>query len=251
MVKKFSQFSLACLIALIVTLTSSVLVVAHDQGELYIVAENYPPYEMEKPVKGQQGFDYEVAMEVFKRLGFSPRIYFLPWKRALHEAQLGKTVGILTCAYLKKREEFIIFSDPISKFTNGFYIRKNYDGPPPLSFEDVRDQQVGSVTAYESTEALIKKDIIPIEAPNTESAILMLKASRFDYLYANKEVTDYEIKKLELTGLFTFYPIVTKDFYFCFSRKYPGIKKIVKEFKDAMSVIKANGTFDRIHAQYR
>jgi polar amino acid transport system substrate-binding protein len=111
---------------------------ASERGDLYIVTENYPPYEMLEPVAGQKGFDYEVATEIFTLLGFNPDINFVPWKLALRLARLGETVGILTCAYRKEREEFIIFSEPISKFTNGFFVRKGFDGPKPMVLEDVK-----------------------------------------------------------------------------------------------------------------
>jgi ABC-type amino acid transport substrate-binding protein len=38
-------------------------------GEIRIVTEHYPPYEMETPVNGLHGFDYEVVSTVFKSMG--------------------------------------------------------------------------------------------------------------------------------------------------------------------------------------
>lgn len=224
---------------------------AQERGNLYIVTEDYPPYEMAEPVDGLQGLDYEVVTEVFETLGYTPKISFLPWKRALREAQLGRTLGILTCAYKKDREDFIVFSDPISEFTNGFYTRKDFSGPKPETIEDVRNERVASISAYESLSILQSLGLNPIEVQTTKNAILMLDAKRFDYLYVNGESTDFTIKQVGLADKFDFYPIKKKNFYFCFSKKFPGVKKIIKEFRHALITLKESGKFESIHAKYR
>ena len=64
---------------------------------------------MEQAIDGLRGFDYEVATEVFTLLGYKIEVKFLPCKRVLQYAKLGKTLGVLTCAYRKDRENFLIF----------------------------------------------------------------------------------------------------------------------------------------------
>ena len=96
-----------------------------------------PPPLPEKAVKGLRGFDFEVATAAFELLGYEVDIEFLPWKRALAYARLGKVAGILTCAYTKERAEFMAFSDPISVFINGFYARKGHNETAPALIEDV------------------------------------------------------------------------------------------------------------------
>jgi ABC-type amino acid transport substrate-binding protein len=65
-----------------------------------ISTEDYPPYEMKDPQKGLKGFDYELAIDIF--------------------SEMGTSVGILTSAYLKQHEEFILYFDPISNYTDPF-----------------------------------------------------------------------------------------------------------------------------------
>jgi polar amino acid transport system substrate-binding protein len=216
-----------------------------------IATENYPPYEMEKAVKGLRGFDFEVATAAFELLGYEVDIEFLPWKRALAYARLGKVAGILTCAYTKERAEFMAFSDPISVFINGFYARKGHNETAPALIEDVVGRRVSSVEAYESYRALVDIGANPIPAPNTASAIQMLQNDRFDYLYLAKQSTDFMLKQIGATYDFEFYPIVKKDFFFCFSKQYDGYEVLVDEFNKALFILKKNGTYETIHNKYR
>lgn len=226
-------------------------VAAADTKSLLIVTENYAPYEMAQPIDGLQGFDYELISEIFKQLNYEIEIKFLPWKRVLNTTKKGKTIGIMTCAYRPEREEFIIFSDPISEFTNGFYMRKGHEGPMPKILEDVRHQSVASIEAYESLKELQALDLHPMVAPTTDAAIKMLDAKRFDYLYVNKQSTDFAIKKMGLEGRFEFHPISRKEFYFCFSKQYDGVKRIVEEFNKTLFNIREIGTYNKIHDKYR
>lgn len=216
-----------------------------------IATEHYPPYEMVESIAGLKGFDYEVLVEIFKRLDYEIDVEFLPWKRALAYTKRGKVLGILTCAYEKDREKYMIFSNPISTRSDGYYIRANFEGPKPTVIEDVMGQKVASVSAYTSLQILKKAHLNPMAANNTEAAIGMLLKKRFDYLYVNKQSTDFIIQQLSLASAFNFYPITHNDFYFCFSKKYKGVTKIVHQFNQTLKSVKEDGTYNRIHDKYR
>ena len=218
---------------------------------LPIATEHYPPYEMLEPVAGLKGFDYEVMVEIYTRLGYPLDVTFLPWKRALAYTQQGKVVGILTCAHKEEREAYMIFSDPISTRVDGYYVRTGFQGPKPTSLKDVKGQRVASVSAYTSLKTLEDAGLNPMSANDTQAAIGMLQRSRFDYLYLNQQSTDFIINQLNLSGKFDFFPIVKKHFFFCFSKKYQNVNTIVNEFNQTLKAIKADGTYQKIHNKYR
>ena len=226
-------------------------VLAQDSIVLPIATEHYPPYEMLEPIAGLKGFDYEVMEEIYTRLGYQLDVAFLPWKRALSYTQLGDVVGILTCAHKKEREEYMIFSDPISTRVDGYYVRAGFSGPKPKSLKDVRGQRVASVSAYTSLKTLEDAGLNPMSANDTKAAIGMLQRARFDYLYLNQQSTDFIINQQNISEQFDFYPIVKKYFYFCFSKKYKGVNKLLKEFNQMLKAIKADGTYEKIHNKYR
>ncbi|WP_428526976.1 substrate-binding periplasmic protein [Roseibium sp.] len=216
-----------------------------------IVTEDYPPFEMAEPQDGLRGFDYEVATEAFRRMGYEANILFLPWKRALNEAETGRAVGILTCAHHPDRERFILFSDPISVFTNGFFVRKAHEGPDIQTVEDVVGQRVSSMAGYESLKVLQNLGANPIEAQTTELGLKMLAAGRFDYLMGAREPTEYIIRREEMSGQFEFIALTTRDFHFCFSKSYEGVEDLIGPFNEALAGMRADGTYDAIHDKYR
>ncbi|MDX1739421.1 MAG: transporter substrate-binding domain-containing protein, partial [Alphaproteobacteria bacterium] len=216
-----------------------------------VVTEDYPPYEMATPMNGLRGFDYEVAVEVFKRMGVELDIQFLPWKRALREAELGDALGILTCARTKERSAFILYSEPLSRFTNGFFVRSGFSGPRPASLSEAKGLRVASVTAYESLQALIDAGLSPIEASTSETALKMLLAERFDYLYIGGEKTLFDLRQQGLEASLEFHPIVAKDFFFCFSKAYKGVGEYLTKFNKHLRDVKEDGSYDAIHDKYR
>lgn len=221
------------------------------QVPIDIVTENYPPYEMQQAENGLRGFDYEVAVEAFTRMGYVPTIRFLPWKRALNEAETGTTAGILTCARNAERERFILFSDPISTYTDAFFKRRGHAGPDIREVADVIGQPVASMAGYESLRDLRDIGANPVEVPNTLNGLNMLLARRFDYLYGGRETTEYLIKKNGLSEEFDFIPLDQESFHFCFSKSYPGVEKLVEAFNDALAEMRRDGTYEAIHAKYR
>jgi polar amino acid transport system substrate-binding protein len=216
-----------------------------------IVTENYPPYEMQKPLNGLQGFDYEVAVEAFSRMGYVADIRFLPWKRALNEAENGSTVGILTCAYEANRERFILYSNPISTFSEGLFLRRGHKGPDIRVLSDVIGHPVASMAGYESLKDLQGIGADPAEVPTTDDGLLMLRAGRFDYLHAAREPTEFLIREKGIQDEFQFIALEDDSFYFCFSKAYPEVENLASEFNEALRSMRKDGSYDAIHSKYR
>ena len=221
------------------------------EDPLFIVNEDYPPYEMAEPVNGLRGFDYDLVQEIFTRMGYETDIQFLPWKRALLYARISKSVGILTCAHHPDREEFLLFSNPISSFTSGFYIRNAFPGPVPRVLSDLQGQRVASVTGYESMAALEEAGLRPRGASDTAGAVRMLNAGRFDYLYLARQSTDFVIKQMGWAARFDFHPISTRDFHFCFSRKFPHVDEIAEAFNIMLAQMRRDRRIEAIQSRYR
>lgn len=221
------------------------------QTPIDIVTENYPPYEMQQEENGLRGFDYEVAVEAFTRMGYAPKVRFLPWKRALNEAEIGTTAGILTCARNAERARFIFFSDPISTFTDAFFKRRGHAGPEIRKVGDIIGQPVASMAGYDSLRDLRNIGADPIEVPNTLNGLNMLLAHRFDYLYGGRETTEYLIKKNGLSEKFDFIPLDRESFHFCFSKAHPGVEALVEAFNTVLAEMRQDGSYDAIHAKYR
>lgn len=218
---------------------------------LPIATEHYPPYEMRESEKGLRGFDLEVVEEIFKRMGYRTDTRINSWKRVLRAARSGKIAGVITCAYRPERAEYMIFSDPISTFTNGFFMRKDYQGHVPNDLDEIQDGSVASVAGYESLQALRELNPKAQAVPTAETGLKMLMAKRFDFLYIGKEATQYLARRTGYADKITFHPITEKHFHFCFSRKWPDVDNLIVPFNKTLLEIQNDGTFEKIHSRYK
>ena len=244
------QVAFLFLLVFMISIAGSMSAFANGQ-KIRIVTEHYPPFEMKEPVNGLRGFDYDVVSEIFKRMGYEPDIVFLPWKRALREAEVGNAVGVLTCVYRDERAQYMSYSDPISEFSSGLFLRKSFKGPRPDTLENIGNYKTASIRNYESFAALKDAGHDPVAVEDVKTGIAMLLAERFDYLYLSKESTLFQIRGSKMVNDLEYHPITTKDFHFCFSKAYPDVEKIRLTFNKELAKLKASGEYRVIHSRYK
>lgn len=222
-----------------------------SSSNLYIVAEDFPPYGASQSLMKLYAYDYELVQRIFKELGFATRIAFLPWKRAMRDVQDLKAVGILSCAQTNERAKYLYFRTPINRYTNGFFSRRDRKLPPPQTLNDVKHYDIASVKGHTGMQQLRAAGLNPLVANDAKSALLMLEAGRFEYLYLNRELTFHEIQHRGLDALFTFTPIAVEDTYFCFNKHYPDIQEIMNGFEEKLQQFRKDGTLKSIQAKYK
>jgi len=218
---------------------------------LTILATDYPPFEMEVPVEGLSGFDYEVVIEAFARTGWNAKIVFVPWKRAVAEARAGNAAGLLSCAYRAQREEFFLYSDQLSSSTDGVYYRREFAADPISTHTDLIGKKVGAVTGYSTYAKLTDFGIEPIDIPNDEAGIRMLEVGRLNFFLNGRQATDFLIKLLGLSGRFDFAVIADKPLFLCLSKSFPNSEGLLLDFNKGLAEVKADGTYAFIHAKYQ
>ncbi len=221
-----------------------------------ITATDFPPYEFETPENGLRGFDVEVAETAFSRVGIQAEFAFYPWTRAIQMGIDGKAGGVLTCAKNPDRKHVFIFSDPISKMTDIFLVRKDYNGPPIRNIRRLKQMNlyVGTVRGWATAERLTHHGV-PFDVSNsTETAIQKLADGRIDVLPSLLENIGYLIRKMNMKGRFTHFVMneyLTNEFHICFTRKRPDARALVDRFNQGLAAVRANGAYDAIHAKYR
>lgn len=218
--------------------------------DVEILAVDFPPYEMEEPQGGLPGFDVEVFIEAFARSGRQASVAFLPWKRAVHLSRTGRAAGVLSCAYRQEREEDFIFSDTISQATRGFYVRPDFDMAGTVEVEAARDQSVTAVTGYVTEKTLVDLDIAIDPSPTDEAALQKLINRRVDMFYTSKEAADYIGRPYNIAESMKFLPVRVIPYYVCFSRKWPGVDSLVRDFNRGLRILHKEGRYQKIHAKY-
>jgi len=242
----------AALALMLALLVSSNAAANQEAGaEAVILAVHYPPYEMSEPVDGLHGFDHEVVIEAFRRTGVEAQVVYVPWTRAVSDTTNGLSPALLSCARNAERTRVYLFSDPISQDTYGLYYRKDYKPPDILKLEDVIGQSVASVSGYASLAKLQEIGADPIEVRSEAAGFQMLALGRFDFLYSGRQATDFQIMQHGMTGQFGFVETENWEYHLCFSKKHPQTSELLPLFNKGLAEIRADGTYQEIHARYR
>jgi len=222
-----------------------------NRQTLYIVSEDFPPLKMAQAENGLHGYDYDLVTRIFDELGFKTDIYFLPWPRALDDIKKGSALGALSCAYTEERAKLMHFRTPLGQFTTGFFAKAQSDLPAPESLKSVKGYDVGAVKGRASMDSLKSTGLNPLPANDPTSALRMLEAERFDYLYLNQETGQFKARQHKMEEQFVFHPIAKQDVYFCFNKRYPGVEDIMDAFEQKLTQFQKDGTYQAIRAKYR
>jgi len=213
---------------------------------------NYPPYEIAEPEDGLRGTDVEVIEAVFKRFQISTEFKFLPWKRALEMTKLGQFPGIFSCGYSLERAETLIFSEPLASSTDGYFVRRDFDGFEPSNYEeDAKGLKVGSVLGWWQAKAMEEAGADVVTYRSQELTFRDLLKGLIDYAAMTLEGSQFWAKKFGISGEVRYLPTKKKSIYLCFSKKWPGIEEIVRKFNEGLAAVRADGTYDAIHAKYK
>jgi len=225
----------------------------HAGTPLKIVVSDYPPYEFAEPVDGLKGFDVEVLEAAFDRVQVNITIEFMPWKRAKYMTARGEVPAAFSCARDAEREKVFYFSDIISGLTHGLFVRKDFDIDASLihRIEDVKELEIIATLGYVNDVELTEKAIPHQTAQTDLSALKMVVLERAETFYTQKEVSNYLIRSSELSASLKFIELRKADFYVCFSKKWPNVEELISKFNKGLALIRADGTYDAIHAKYR
>lgn len=157
----------------------------------------WPPYLSEK--LKDQGFGILILKEAFKAEGYKDiKVDFLPWSRALMNAEKGKThIGVLMAYYSKERTEKFIYSDPIASGPIQFVMRKN-NVIKWKNLVDLKNKSIGVVQDYINSpelDDLISKKVLKSDPSISDlNNLQKLAHSRTDLAVIDSNVFNYLLK---------------------------------------------------------
>jgi polar amino acid transport system substrate-binding protein len=222
------------------------------ERKLDIVADNYPPYYSEDLPNG--GFMTEIVAEAFKRVGYDVEVKFRPWKRALEEAKAGMHDGIYTLWHREEREEWFVYSDPISPVTEiGFYRRKEEDISFE-TFEDLKPYTIGVGRGYATPPGFDEASLKTSLAKDDEQNLRKLQAGRINLALTDKLVAKHIIyTKIPdaFSDLEWLVPTVhVETNHLALSKKSDNYETLLADFNRGLREIEADGTLKAIKANH-
>ncbi len=227
-------------------------------GELRVVTEELPPYNM---TQGGQitGMSTEVVQAVMKEAGQRAPIHSMPWARAYDIALNEENVLIYSIARTPQREKLFKWVGVVAP--THWYLYARVDGIGPLRhLDDARRFQIATVNEDAGEQYLLGRGFVIGKNLQSSSRYELnyekLKAGRVDLWIANEMNATYLSRQsgddpdkvlqrvLDLADL-----AADGGLHMAFSLKTPDAT--VERFRKALDTVRRNGTYEAIRRHWQ
>jgi polar amino acid transport system substrate-binding protein len=235
-------------IVFFVVLAFFLMVCASRAETLKIATTDWEPY-VGKALKGE-GFNAEIITEAFKRAGYTVKIDFMQWDRAIEDATKGTYDAVFPEYYSKDRAKDFIYSNFFSNSLLVFYKRKS-SNITYKTLKDLTPYKIGVVKGYINTEEFDKASYLKkVEAETDEENLHRLIKGELDLIVIDKLVAQYLIKTKisEASGKLDSIepPLIIHPLFVVFPKKLPASEKRAKDFNKAYESMEKDGSIKPI-----
>jgi len=198
----------------------------------------------------QGGYTVEIIREALKRVGYTLKTIWLPWKRAQVEAARGDFDGLGASYYNEERATKFAYSDPIAA-TEVVFFKRTEDDIKYSKLEDLKPYKIGIGFGYGYPENFVNAGYLKkIKAYELKTNITRLLHKRIDLIIGSRKAILFYLKKeypdrinsLEILGN----PLETLSLYVLFSKNKPDYKQKIEDFNRGLKMIKEDGTYHKI-----
>ncbi len=238
-----NKYCLDALITIILCLSSFF---THAET-ITMLSIDYPPYTGRS--LPQEGIITAITRAAFQRMGYTVKIEYKPWARAIQEVKKGSYAGILDVWHSEDRTAFLAYSKPLLLNVVGFYARANQQ-------VDVHDlSKLGSLTIGKVRGNLDPPNFAAAhlntdEAVDDTNNLLKLAAGRVDLVLMDKRVADYilqnQLKNLRDKLVWLDPPVYRFWLYIAFSKNSPNWERHLADFNSGLALIQADGALERL-----
>jgi polar amino acid transport system substrate-binding protein len=221
------------------------------KGRLLVVTDEWAPYVIEEN-EVISGFDYEVMIAVFSRMGYTVDFRLYPWKRCIYMVETQRADAVLDASINETRKKTLFFPEEnISKSSSVlFHLRGR-----KYSFEklqDLKGLKIGTILGYEyNREFLAAEYFVREPVENIEQNFKKLVLGRIDLFISNKSVGLFNAKNFGYLEDIAYLPKTVSggDNFVAFSRK-PGHAELAQEFSRVLQAYKKTGEYRAILQKY-
>jgi polar amino acid transport system substrate-binding protein len=215
---------------------------------LKIATLDWEPY-VGKILKGE-GFNTEIITEAFKRAGYTVKIDFMQWDKAIEDATKGSYDAVFPEYYSKDRAKNFIYSNFFSNSLLVFFKRKS-SNITYKTLKDLTPYKIGVVKGYINTEEFDKASYLKkVEAETDEENLRKIAKGELDLIVIDKLVAQYLIKTKipEASGKLESIepPLIIHPLFVIFPKKLPASEKRAKEFNKAYESMEKDGSIKPI-----
>ncbi len=216
------------------------------------VADPWPPFV--DPSHPKEGISLEIVRSAFKTQGYEVKMEYVPWARAIKGVKDGKYDILPNTWVTEERKGFLMYSDPYAANNIKFVKRKD----DPFEFNGLQSltgKKIGTVRGYGyGTEFLSSTNFTRDDSNNIMQNVMKLIKKRVDLTLDDEIVARMTIAKdnpeyLEQVS-FTENSLSSNDLHITSGFKNPRHKEIINSFNKGLKVIKGNGVYKAILADY-
>jgi len=217
-----------------------------------LVADSWPPFSDKNSPSG--GLSVEIAKEALKERGYSIRVHFVPWPRALQEIASGASDVLPEVWLTHSNREFLHCSEPYA-YNDLKFIKKKGSDFEYQGLDSLKGKTVGVVRDYGYTDEFDMSTVFKKEGVTDQILnIKKLLAGRIDLAIDDPVVVERLVKS-ESEDLFkeiefTKNSLALVPLYFCAGKSSGKNKEIVTDFNSGLERMKNDGTYDRLLKKY-
>lgn len=199
------------------------------------------------------GVGSRICKEAFALSGVEVNYIYMPWKRGLEEARIGKWDGTVGWRKSPAREPDFLFSDPILQVNTVFFHRsgKMFDWN---TVDDVGHLTIGVTLGYGYIELL--KDAAnrgggKLEAARSDELNLQkLAAGRIDVFPCAEQVGYYLLRTKFIPGTADLVrhhtkPLMDSQLHLLISKKNPNAQDLIDRFNRGLRTLRESGKYDQ------
>lgn len=227
---------------------------AHTPKSLVLVTSEFKPYMMDR--LEAPGLFSEIVVSAYKKAGYTVKVVFLPWKRAVLSVKAGKYDGLVGANHSEKRAEFMLFSNAVIKANYAFFALKSRN-ITYRTLSDLSTYRVGYLRGGIVLDQFHKADWLKKEeVRDHEQAINMLRAGRFDLILSQKLLIPYHLKEQGLHFEGESIEALSPNYgslkaYTTVSKHHPEGSKVIKHFNEGLRAIVMSGEYQKILKKYQ
>ena len=224
---------------------------ANDHVQL--VTGDWMPYSGSNPE--DPGLTVEIVRAAFNAVNIKTSLSFAPWPRCELMVREGMDVATFPYVRTEVRERFARFSVPLLlDRTYLYYARQYHEGFDFTGYEGLCKYRIGTLKGYAHQE-LFKARGVPADMINDNTTgMRLLLRNRLDFFPVNDLVAKREIHrnfpgKADQFGR-SATPLYEFTLHLMVSPRNPRADHILKSFARGMTIIRGNGTVEKIVRSY-
>lgn len=203
----------------------------------------------------EQGLWAELMTEAARRMGRVAQIEFLPWSRALLQAERGLLDALMPAYHSAEREKSYDFSKPLPGGPVGLVARKA-DGLVWTSLADLRGKRLGVVRGYLNLPELDDDPLwIKDPAPDDLHSLRKLLLGRVDLVFIDRLVAAHLLRgelAAQAEELVDLGPeLAQRDLHVMFPTGDGAGQTLCAEFDRQLEAMRADGSLSALFDKHR